>query len=198
MALIRRAAERIRNGSLVVFPTHGLYGIGAAIDQPAALARVFYAKKRPPDQPIAILIRGESLLTEFAADIPPSAVRLMRRFWPGRITLVFRAKSSVPTQLIGQTGKIGIRVPAHPVAAALLNCLDGPITGTSANLSGQPGCYDISDLAPQVMAEMALILDVGPLSGGAGSTVVDVSASRPLVLREGAVPEAEIRSCTGS
>ncbi len=194
-SIIRKAANLIRNGELAVFPTRSLYGIGADIYQPDSVARVFHAKRRTADKPISVLIRSESQLDNLATDVPERAVRLMKRFWPGRITIVFAARSSVPLALSGNTGKIGIRVPEHPVAVALLNALEHPITGTSANLSGKPGCSQIADLAFEVTGEMAIILDAGPLSGGAGSTVVDVTTNPPTVLREGGVSEAEILDC---
>lgn len=195
MALIHSAAEAIREGGLAVFPTRTLYGIGADVGQPEAIARVFSAKNRPPDQPIAILIGRAAQLGEFAAQVPESADRLMRAFWPGGLTLVFAARASVPQMLTGSTGKIGIRLPLHPVAAALLNILERPITGTSANISGQPGCSSIQNLSPRLMAEMAVVLDAGELAGGAGSTIVDVTLPRPSILREGTVPAAEIFRC---
>lgn len=194
-ALIGRAAELIKAGGLVVFPTRALYGIGADIYQPDAVSRVFTVKRRTSDKPISVLIRSESQLNDLAAEIPDTARRLMDRFWPGLITLVFTAQPAVPSALTGNFGKIGIRMPAHPVAATLLAQLSHPITGTSANLSGQPGCAQISGLAAEIGKEMAMILDAGPLAGGAGSTVVDVTTAPLIVLREGTVSEIDIRNC---
>ncbi|MFW5901582.1 MAG: L-threonylcarbamoyladenylate synthase [Thermodesulfobacteriota bacterium] len=196
-SVIRGAAEQIRNGGLAVFPTWGLYGIGADIFQPDAVARVFQAKKRPPGQPIAILIPSQTRLNPYVTGISESARKLMEAFWPGGITLVFRASALVPELLTARTGKIGIRVPLHPVAAALVESLAHPITATSANLSGEPGCADVAVLSPEVMAEMAVILDAGLLFGGAGSTVVDVTTHPPAILRQGSVPAADIRQCLG-
>lgn len=195
LSIIRKAADLIRAGGLAAFPTRSLYGIGADIYQPDPLATVFHAKGRTADKPISVLIRSESQLSDLVVDVPEPAFRLMKRFWPGRVTIVFAVHPSVPSPLTGNTGKIGIRLPEHPVAVALLNALDHPITGTSANLSGQPGCSQIADLALEVMTEMAIILDAGPLTGGIGSTVVDVATSPPAVLREGGVSYAEIRDC---
>jgi len=185
----------INAGRLVVFPTRALYGIGADIYQPDAVSRVFEAKRRSADKPVSALIRSESQLNELAAEVPEMAVRLMDRFWPGLITLVFTAQPAVPSALTGNFGKIGIRMPAHPVAATLLAQLSHPITGTSANLSGQPGYAQISGLAAEIGKEMAMILDAGPLAGGAGSTVVDVTTTPPIVLREGGVSETDLRNC---
>jgi L-threonylcarbamoyladenylate synthase len=191
-ALIGRAAELINAGGLVVFPTRALYGIGTDIYLPDAVSRVFKVKHRNTDKPISVLIRSESQLNDLAAEVPETARRLMDRFWPGFITLVFAAKPDVPSALTGNSGKIGVRMPAHPVAAALLAALPHPITGTSANLSGQPGCTQIGDLSPDIGKEAAMILDAGPLAGGAGSTVVDVSFTPPTVLREGGLSEIDM------
>ena len=120
----------------------------------------------------------------------------MKRFWPGRVTLVFEASGKVPDYLMAGTGKIGIRLAGHPAAAALVAAVQGPVTGTSANLSGQPGCHRIEDLPPAVVEQLDLILDAGPLQGGHGSTVVDVSGNTPTVLREGAVSKNEIMAIT--
>ena len=193
-ALIGRAVEQIKAGGLVVFPTRALYGIGADIYQPDAVSRVFKVKRRSADKPISVLIRSESQLNELAAEVPETATRLMGRFWPGLITLVFAAKPGVPSALTGNSGKIGIRMPAQPVAAALLAALPHPITGTSANLSGQPGCARIFDLSADIGKAAAMILDAGPLAGGAGSTVVDVTQIPPAVLREGAVSADDIQN----
>lgn len=195
--VIGRAAEQIKKGGLVVFPTRGLYGLGADISQPEAVARVFKAKRRPPNQPIGILIPSKARLDAWVTEIPESARKLMQTFWPGGITLVFSASTEVSELLTGQTGKIGIRVPLHPVAAALAGALEHPITATSANLSGEPGCADVAELPSDLMAETAVVLDAGPLFGGAGSTVVDVTTRPPAILRQGSVPAADIRQCLG-
>ena len=116
----------------------------------------------------------------------------MEHFWPGRVTLVFEAADSVPQALTAGTGKIGIRLPGHPVAVALVESLGGPLTGTSANLSGSPGCRRVDDLDPQLIQQLDMVLDAGPLKGGTGSTVVDVTREIPRVLRAGEISEKEI------
>ncbi|MFO7839822.1 MAG: L-threonylcarbamoyladenylate synthase [Desulfosalsimonadaceae bacterium] len=196
-ARIREAAGRVAEGGLAVFPTTCLYGLGADIFRPEALDRVFLAKRRPRNQPVSMLIRSPGELFSYAACVPPAARRLINSFWPGNVTLVFAAAGTVPQALAANTGKIGIRVPAQPAAAALLNYLEHPITATSANQAGQPGCADISGLSPELCIHTAVILDAGPLAGGKGSTVVDVTTDPPRVLREGAVSAARIRECLG-
>ena len=116
----------------------------------------------------------------------------MDKFWPGRVTLVFKAADTVPHYLTAGSGKIGIRLPGHPVAAALVESLGAPLTGTSANLLGKPGCRRIDDLDPYLVQQLDAVLDAGPLKGGAGSTVVDVTQDIPTVLREGEISKNEI------
>ncbi|MCK7504913.1 MAG: Sua5/YciO/YrdC/YwlC family protein [Desulfobacterales bacterium] len=114
----------------------------------------------------------------------------MQRFWPGRLTLVLDARPGLPARLTAGTGKIGIRLAAHPVARALAEAVAQPITGTSANLSGGSGCRQIAELDPRIARQVDLILDGGALKGGVGSTVVDVTGETPVVIREGEVSKA--------
>jgi len=190
--IIQEAAGVIRNGGVIVFPTRCLYGLGADAFNPAAVERIFKIKQRPAEKPILILIDDPKRLERLVTHISDAARAIMERFWPGRVTLVFDAGAEVPDTLTAGTGKIGIRLAGHPVAAALARAIQGPITGTSANLSGQPGCHQIEDLQPGVAEHLDLILDAGSLKGGRGSTVVDVTGEIPRVLREGAVSEEEI------
>jgi L-threonylcarbamoyladenylate synthase len=190
--LIREAARVIRDGGVILFPTTCLYGIGADALNFSAVERVFAIKHRPYDKPILVLIRGIEELNKLVLEVPPAAKRLMDRFWPGRVTIVFKGKDTLPDRLTAGTGKIGVRLPGHPVAAALLNELKRPITGTSANISGDVGCWRISDLPCGIVEEVDLLLDAGTLKGGTGSTVVDVTEDPPKILREGEVPKKEI------
>jgi len=116
----------------------------------------------------------------------------MDRFWPGRITLIFQAIVGVFPMLTAGTGKIGIRIPEHPVAVSLVSALLHPITATSANYSKSPGVSRIKDLPEEFLNQIDLILDAGPLNGGIGSTVVDVTTDPPTVLREGTAKKKEL------
>ncbi len=189
---VMEAAEVIKSGGVVVFPTRCLYGLGADAFNRQAVSRVFAIKQRPQQNPILVFIDHREQLEPLVKRIPAIATRLMEHFWPGRITLVFEARDSVPDSLTAQTGKIGVRIPGHAVALALVKAVQGPITGTSANLSGRPGCHRIADLDLQIAGRLDLILNAGSLKGGKGSTVVDVSESNPRILREGEVTSQEI------
>jgi L-threonylcarbamoyladenylate synthase len=192
MAIIKEASDIIRLGGVVVFPTRNLYGLGADACILKAIERVFQIKKRPKNKPISILIKSKKDLDRLVSEIPVNAFKLMDAFWPGKITLVFNARPEVPDILTAGTGKIGIRLPDHPVAVALINMLDHPMTATSANLSGMDGVHQIGDLPEEFIKEVSLLLDAGPLKRGKGSTVVDVTTNPPTVLREGVVSASAI------
>ncbi len=192
--IIQEAARIICSGGVVVFPTTGLYGLAADAFNPAAVDKVFAVKRRPPDKPILILVSNIGEIWRLVREISPAAERLMTAFWPGKLTLVFKAGAGVLPGLTAGTGNIGIRLPVHPVARCLVRAARRPITATSANLSSQSACSRITDIDPAVAGAVDLILDAGPLEGGAGSTILDVSRYPPVMLREGAIPKARIFS----
>ncbi len=193
--IIKQAAAIIQQGGVVAFPTRCLYGLAAEALDPQAVDRVLQIKQRPADNPILVLVDSKQRLNDLIGQVPPPAEALMQTFWPGRLTLVFKARQNLPHQLTAHSGKIGVRLPGHPVAHALAKQVGRAITGTSANLSGQPGCFKVPDLDPEITAQVDLTLDGGTLKGGVGSTVVDITIDPPRILREGAVSAAEIRNC---
>ncbi len=153
--LIMKAGKIINRNGIVIFPAQCLYGVAANALNEDAVQKVFELKQRPYQNPILVLIPNQIHLKALVTSIPKIAEKLMDAFWPGNLTLVFDAKDTISTTLTAETKKIGIRIPSHPVAKALVNYLDMPITGTSANLSGQPGCNQVdqlpdSSLIPQV------------------------------------------------
>ena len=190
--VITAAANVLKAGGLLAFPTTGLYGLGADALAPRAVERVFRIKQRDLDKPILVLIKNESDLRRIATHVPQSASRLMAAFWPGALTVILEARQTLPFALTGGTGKIGIRVPKHPVASALVSAFDGPITGTSANLSGKEGCASVADLSPDLVQKLDMVLDGGLLKGGVGSTVVDATMDPPVVVREGAISKERL------
>jgi len=192
--IIAEAAAVIRQGGVLAFPTRCLYGLGADAFNPEAVERVAKIKQRPEQNPILVLIDSKKQLESLVVQISSAADAIMEAFWPGRVTLVFEARNSLPDQLTAQTGKIGVRLPGHPVAAAIVQQVKGPVTGTSANMSGQPGCCRAQDLDPTIASQLGLILDAGTLIGGIGSTVVDVTVTPPRILREGQVTAGEVLS----
>jgi L-threonylcarbamoyladenylate synthase len=189
---ISKAASRINRGRLVVFPTSTFYGLGAQAFDIDAVDRVFRLKRRNSEKPILILIASLTDLAPLVRSIPETAQRIIKAFWPGSVTLVFRAAEILPKNLTGQTGKIGIRVVNHPVASALVREVGSPVTGTSANISGEDGCASVGQLDRRIKANVDLVLDAGELGGGKGSTVVDVTVDPPRILREGLIRQEEI------
>ena len=190
--IIAEAAAAVKRGGVIAFPTRCLYGLGADAFNPDAVARLIHVKQRPEDKPILVLIDTRNQLESLVTHIPPAADAIMDAFWPGRVTIVFEARNSLPNQLTAQSGKIGVRLPGHPAAFSLVKQVQGPITGTSANISGQPGCHRAKDLDPTMAGQLDFILDAGTLRGGPGSTVVDVTVTPPQVLREGQVKAGDI------
>ena len=178
---------------MVVFPAQCLYGLAAHALRPRAVEKIFELKERPRRNPVLVLVKDQAMLESLVTHVPETARILMEQFWPGSLTLVFHAQSRVPAVLTAGTGKIGIRIPAHPVARALVNRLDFPVTGTSANCSGQPGTVIPDQLPPAFFRQVGLVLDAGSLKGGTGSTIVDVTGYPPAILREGLISEKQIQ-----
>ncbi|MBW2252338.1 MAG: threonylcarbamoyl-AMP synthase [Deltaproteobacteria bacterium] len=190
--IIAEAARIIRNGGVVIFPTRSLYGLGADAFSAKAVNRIFHIKRRPAGKPILVLIKNKDELDRLAALVSPAATDIMEKFWPGRISIVFQAKQGLLANLTAGTNKIGIRLPGHNVASALVKAASSPITGTSANLSGNAGCFQVNDLDEKIVDSVDLILDAGTLKGGVGSTVVDVTGKTPLILRQGELSQKDI------
>jgi len=190
-----QACEVLRRGGLVAFPTESFYGLAADPGRDDALRRLFAVKRRSPDQPLLLLVPARESVSGYTVRIPPSAGRLMERFWPGGLTLVFEALPSVSPLLTAGTGAIGLRLSSHPLATALARRFGTAITGTSANPSGRPPACTAREVAAFLACEPALILDGGSTPGGPGSTVLDVTLDPPHVLREGQVSREALAAC---
>lgn len=184
--LIQRAVVILEHDGVLVFPTTGLYGLGAAAFSSAAVDRVFRIKRRPADKPVLVMVADRGSMGKVVRGIPEHARGLLE-LWPGGITFVCEAADGVSSKLTGGTGKIGVRMPAHPVAKALVETFGGAITATSANLSGRPAPARLMDLDPVIRTQVDLILDAGNLLGGHGSTVLDVTCRPVKMIREGAI-----------
>ena len=195
---ITKAAAILKGGGLVIIPTHGLYGIAADIFNPAAVDRVFTLKGRPKDKPLLALINHIDMLNLLAKSVFHRAERLMNQLWPGQVTFVLHAQPDLPAGICSADGKIGVRLVAHPIAAALIAAAGTPLTGTSANLSGQSGCAVIDQIPEAVLAGVDMVLDAGTLAGGPGSTVVDITGEKPLILRQGALAADAITTALNS
>jgi len=191
---IKKAAYVIKKGGVVVFPTESFYGIGADSTNEDAVKRKFKIKKRQENRPILILIGKKEMLYHLVEDIPPSAQRLMDRFWPGALTIVFKASKEVLPILTAGTGKIGIRMSGNPIARMLSLLSEVPITGTSANISGRPPCISAEEVIKDLEG-IDIVLDSGVLKSESATTVIDVTEDPPKIIRKGLISEELIKKC---
>lgn len=187
-----RCRDVIRAGGVVVYPTDTLYGLGADPKNPGAVRKLFSIKGRQADQPILLLIKDSSEVHDWVSEITPGAEGLMKKFWPGPLTLVFKAKPEVMAELTGGTGTIGLRVPGNALTRQLLASLGTALTGTSANISSRQSARTAQEAAEEIGGMVDLVLDGGRTEGDNPSTVVDVSADEPKVIREGVISSREI------
>ncbi len=190
--VLTRVVSALRKGNVVAYPTETLYGLGVDPFQEEALERLYVLKGRPASMPVSILVEDADMLREFAGDLTAAANRLIEALLPGPLTLVLRAQPGLPARLISDTGKIGIRISAHPLMKHLFAMYSSPITTTSANPTGRPDATMAKDILVYFPEGIDCILDAGPVTGGVGSTVVDVTADPYTILREGAVSAEEI------
>ncbi len=188
---IADAAAALGAGGVVVFPTESTYGIGADASSSAALARLVAVRGREPGRPILVLASDLTMVRTVAAALPPAAERLAARLWPGALTLVLPARPDVSDALTAGTGTIGVRVPGHPMARALVAGLGRPVTAPSANPPGREPARTVAEAAAYFGDRVAAYVDGGRLGGGA-STVVAVDGDRVRVVRAGLVDEATI------
>jgi L-threonylcarbamoyladenylate synthase len=188
---IENAIAILKRGGLVTFPTDTVYGLGACFSNPEAVERVYWLKKRARSMGMPLLVADESQINEVAVDIPQIARLLIKRFMPGGLTLILPRASTVPDAITGGGETVAVRIPAHPVPIALIKGLGMPITGTSANKSGQTSALTANEVNRQFGGDIDLVID-GRCDGGIESTIVDVTADVPRLLREGAVSRAEL------
>lgn len=192
LAVIETACQVLAGGGVLAIPTESFYALAASARQPAGLRRVHEIKGRPAGKPLLLLLAEIRHMRDLVEEIPPAALVLIERFWPGRLTLVLPASSGLSAELTAGTGTIGVRQPSLPSLIPLLEAA-GPVTGTSANRSGEPPVTTAKAVARTLGDTIDLILDGGTTGGGALSTLVDTRGPLRL-LRDGAVPRAEIEA----
>ncbi len=185
--VVAEAAEVLRTGALVAFPTDTLYALAADPFHPGALDRVFAAKGRGAAKAVSLLLADPTLAVPLAVALPAAARALMDRFWPGPLTLVVPAAAGMPPGLVPPGGGIGLRVPRGTLARSILRAFGGPVVGTSANRAGGLEPRDAATVLQEVGQHLALLLDGGPTPVGVPSTVVDCTGQPPRVLRVGAL-----------
>lgn len=190
-----RALEILKNGGVVAYPTDTVYGLGADARNEKAVARIYSVKERPLSQPLPLLLADISDLAQVAQEIPPPAIALVERWWPGGLTLILRKTSCVPTWITAGSDKVAVRVPDHPVPRALARMLRVPLVGTSANLSGRPPSTNCEEIRRQLGDRVDLIIEWEESATRAiESTIVDVTQEFPVILREGVVSRREIET----
>jgi L-threonylcarbamoyladenylate synthase len=191
--LIARAIRILKTGGVIAFPTETFYGLAADATNEDAVEEIFHLKGRDFSNPVALIIGNDRQLHGLVEEIPDIGRILMQTFWPGPLTLVFKASPQIIPKLTAHTGKIGIRISSHPVAACLANRLDRPITATSANFSGTPEILSPQEVVRCLGDRVDLVIDGGLSPGGKGSTIFDITLDPPVTLREGAIPTQLIR-----
>ncbi len=197
MQAIRSAADAIRNGELVIFPTETVYGLAADATNEAAVKRVFNAKGRFEKQPLPVQVASLNEISKAVEFVPESARRLAELYWPGPLTLILTKAAGLPMSVTGGSETVGIRVPDNPVALALLKEVGTPIVATSANISGDPAATNAADAIKGVGEHVSVVLDGGDSRIGVASTVVDVSTTPAKILRRGSISTDEIRKVLG-
>jgi L-threonylcarbamoyladenylate synthase len=187
------AAVFLNQGGIVAFPTETVYGLGADVFQPDAVAGIFTAKGRPSDNPLIVHVQSPDRIAEVACEINAHAAALIRRFFPGPLTVVLKKKPSVPDIVSAGLPTVGVRCPAHPVAAAFLKLCDHPVAAPSANVSGRPSPTDWKTVFHDLGGRIDCLLRGEPSSIGLESTIVDCSVEPPLLLRSGAIGIESLR-----
>jgi L-threonylcarbamoyladenylate synthase len=195
---LQEAAKWIRNGGVVALPTDTLYGLAADPFRADAVARLFTVKGRTADRAVPLIAADADQIAARLGPLPPAGVRLAAKFWPGPLTLLIEAPAALALDVTGNTGRVGVRVPAHDIARAVCRAADGPVTATSANRSGEPGTADPAEVERTLGDAIDLLIDAGPTRGGAPSTIVDVTGPTPLLVRAGAVSWEEIYAWLGA
>lgn len=175
-------------GGIIAYPTETFYGLGVDPFNKEAVERLFELKGRSEKSPVSLIIKDTDMLKRVAQEVPERAEVLMKKFWPGPLTIVFKARSTVPERLVAHTGKIGVRVSSSPEAMKLVEALDSPITATSANPSGRTPPASPAEVIEYFNGSIDLLIDGGRLPGRAGSTVVDITGDKTVILREGEIP----------
>jgi len=194
---IETAAKAILDGELVIFPTETVYGLAADALNELAVRKVFEAKGRDTSSPLPVQIANVSELERVVLEVPDAAIILAKEFWPGPLTLVLYKNRAVSPILTAGTEKIGVRIPDHPVALALVKTVGRPIVATSANLSGQSPATTAEQAIASLGGSVAVVLDAGECRLRVPSTVVDVTVTPPQILRVGAIRVDAIESVVG-
>lgn len=191
------AASFIERGRVIAVPTDTFYGLCADPFNLYAVERVFQLKARPETRALPILVNSIEQALMLARDVPDAFLTLANKFWPGALTLVVEATHRLPLKVTGNTGQVALRWADSRIVSGLIESVGGPVTGTSANLSGRPSCTNVEQLVEQLGERLPLILDAGDTGGTLGSTIVRIDGDTWSIARQGALPDAEIHRAFG-
>ena len=191
-ATLAEAVDVLRHGGVVAYPSDTVYGLGAAASDALAVERVFAVKDRDAEKALSLLLAEAADLAPLCSNVSLLARVFAQRYWPGPLTLVLRRSSTFESVALGDGDTVAVRVPDHPFLRELIRTLGEAITGTSANRSGRPACRSAQEVERELGDAVDLIIDGGPSREGPESTVVSLTASLPVVLREGAIPRVDV------
>ena len=192
--VLDEAAKCISRGGILVYPTETLYGIGADATNRDAVRRVLAAKRRPDDKPILVIVHSTELLKRLVTEVPQAAEVLMREFWPGPLTIVFKSAERVPAELTGSSKTIGIRIPSSKFCLELLSRCNCPLTSTSANVSGGQIRNTVADIRAELSDAVDMYIDAGVLPESRPSTVISVVHRKVELIREGTISFEHIQA----
>jgi L-threonylcarbamoyladenylate synthase len=193
---VDRAIEIVKGGGIVAFPTDTVYGLGGDAFNSEVAERIYRVKQRPRSLPLPVLLAGSTQVDAVVEFTPGIARFLMKCFWPGGLTLVLPKRASLPEIISAGSDNVAIRIPNHVVPLTIIHGLGAPIIGTSANISDKPSPVTAQEVEQQLGSEIDLIINTDRCPGGLESTVVDVTGETPVILRQGIIPEDEIkRAC---
>lgn len=189
---IDEAADILKGGGIIAYPTETVYGLGADALSEGGIRRLFEIKSRASDKPMSVLVRDAVMLDRVVSRIPPMARPIMERYWPGPVTIVFPASSDIPPLVTGQTATIGARISPHPFVKQLFDSFDSPLTATSANISGGESLMEPEDILRTFGGRIDLVIGMSEFMDGVVSTVVDVTGEKPRIIRQGKVEVKDV------
>ncbi len=194
---LEKAAKLIKNGSLVAIPTETVYGLGANALDPNAVKRIFAVKGRPQDNPLILHIADPADLNRYCAKVPQEAIALADRFWPGPLTMILQRTSAIPDIVTAGLETVAIRCPDHPAALEVIRLAGVPVAAPSANVSGRPSPTRAAHVLEDLNGKIAAVIDGGSCKGGLESTIIDLSAGRPRLLRPGLITPEQLEEVIG-
>lgn len=193
--ILNRLANNLQHGSIGIFPTDTVYGIGCNVFNEMAINKLYELKRRDYSKPITVLVSKSEMLDDLVENISPEEQRLIDNFWPGALTIIFKKKHTISNLLTANLDTIGIRMPNNKIALDLLNFSNRPLATTSANISGKDAGIDISDFYDNFNNKVDFIIDSGVSNIGKASTIVQIIDGIPHILREGSITKQQISKC---